>query len=425
MQFKNVTCPHCGLLCDDLSVEVNDLAVKLSDSNHPCGTHFINASITSNALPQALISGKPATEEQALEKAASLLSNATLPLVNGLITDVQACREAIALTEKLGGVIDHANGSAIRKSTSVMQRIGEVRTTLAEVKNRADCVVIFGSSVTSKFPRLMQRVLTPEKTLGSENTIKKKIFILDVSDDGEMHCKTENNISQVRLNYPLLESLIYRFQEVVTRPKEYFIEHNAENDPEHDKDTRQLFTILDTILNSQYTTLIWSASNFNQESSEHTIQALTESIKTLMKKVRCVGLPLSGSKGEITASQVATWQTGVPLPVSFTKDAPKHNPTIFDGAKMLQNNEADCLLWISTYNAEDVPPKHNAPSIVIGHPNMKCDNADVFIPAGVPGIDHRGLACRTDSVATLPLQKLRESNLSSADSLLKKLIALI
>lgn len=428
MQFENVTCPHCGLLCDDLSVDVTELTVRLTDSTHPCSQPFIDASL--ETIPTPLISGKAATEEQALKKAAELLSAAKLPLVNGLIADVQANREAVALTEKLGGVMDHANGRSIRKGLAVMQRIGEVRTTLSEVRNRADCVVIFGSGVLSKFPRLNQRVLTPAKTLnekwlGNEKAKHKKIFILDVSSDGSTHCETKGNISHINLNYPRLESLVYRFQEVVTRPKEYFIEHNPETDPEHDKDTQQLFILLDTILKSQYTTIIWSVGDFNQESAEHTVQALTESIKTLMKKVRCVALPLGGSKGEITASQVATWQTGVPLPVSFTQGTPVHNPVLFDGENILENKEADCLLWIATYNSNDIQPKHDIPTIVLGHPNMKCDTADVFIPVGVPGIDHRGLACRTDNVATLPLQALRKSKLPAASDLLNKLIKLI
>ena len=105
-----------------------------------------------------------------------------------------------------------------------MQRIGEVKTTLAEVRNRADCVVIFGKGVSKKFPRLFSRVLTPEKTLGNEGTKSKRIFIVDISEDGKSQCDTENNITQVFLNYPVLESLIYRFQEIVTRPKEYFSE---------------------------------------------------------------------------------------------------------------------------------------------------------------------------------------------------------
>ena len=425
MQFENVTCTHCGLLCDDLSVEVTDLSVQLSDADHPCGKSFADASIVNTSLPSALISGKPVSEQQALDKAATLLSAAKLPLVNGLIADVQACREAVVLTEKLGGVIDHANGRSIRKGLAVMQRIGEVKTTLAEVRNRADCIVIFGADVTNRFPRLKQRVLNPVKTLGSDNTNNKNIFILDASKDDTTHIETNNNVTTIYLNYPKLESVIYRFQEVVTRPKEYFIEHNAETDPEHDKDTQQLFSILDTILNSQYTTLIWSAGDFNQESAEHTVQALTESIKTLMNTVRCVGLPLGGSKAEITASQVATWQTGVPLPVSFTQGAPVHNPVLYDGQSMLENQEADCLLWISTYNSCDIPPQHQGPTIVLGHPNMKCENADVYLPIGVPGIDHRGLACRTDGVATLPLHKIRDSKLTSASSLLSKLIKLV
>jgi len=31
MQFKHITCPQCGLLCDDLDVSVNDQDVTLDD----------------------------------------------------------------------------------------------------------------------------------------------------------------------------------------------------------------------------------------------------------------------------------------------------------------------------------------------------------------------------------------------------------
>ena len=144
-----------------------------------------------------------------------------------------------------------------------------------------------------------------------------------------------------------------------------------------------------------------------------------------MNKVRCVALPLGGSKAEITASQVTTWQTGVPLPVLFTQGTPIHNPVLYDGMSMLQNQETDCLLWIATYSADDIPPKHTGSTIVLGHPNMKCASTDVYLPVGVPGIDHRGLACRTDNVATLPLRIIRDSQLPAASDLLNKLIELL
>ena len=71
------------------------------------------------------------------------------------------------------------------------------------------------------------------------------------------------------------------------------------------------------------------------------------------------------------------------------------------------------------------PPKHNIPTIVLGHPNMNCESAEVYLPVGVPGIDHRGLACRTDNVATLPLHKIRDSKLPAASDLLNKLTKLL
>jgi len=38
---------------------------------------------------------------------------------------------------------------------------------------------------------------------------------------------------------------------------------------------------------------------------------------------------------------------------------------------------------------------------------------EVFIPVGVPGLDHAGHFFRTDKVVALPLRKLRESALPS------------
>lgn len=414
MQFEHVTCPHCGLLCDDLSVKVSGLSLQLLSSKHAhCKKAFADASIESE-LPVPLVDGKPVTLEQAVTKSADILRSSSQPLVNGLIADVQTCRDALALTEKIGGVIDHANGNKIRCGVAVMQRHGEVRTTLAEVRNRADCVVIFGGKLLERFPRFMERVLFPSKSLGTEAANKKKIFILELANDGSFSSnEEENNITRLYLDFPLLESLVYRLQEVIT---------HSEYISEFDESSQALMDLHQTIVSSHYTTFVWSVADFNIESAEHTVQALTETIKVLMSKVRCVGLPLSGSKGEITANHVATWQTGVPLPIAFMDGVPKHNPIRYNGNTMLQNKEADSLVWIASYSSEDTPPTTDIPTIVLGHPKMQCQQTAVFIPIGVPGIDHRGLACRTDSVATLPLQMLRNSKLLPANKVVQKII---
>ena len=343
MQFDHVTCPHCGLLCDDLSVDVDELSLQLLNVDHShCQQAYAAASFSDNNIPTPLINGETCTIEQAINKAAEILKASSQTLVNGLIADIQTCREAMALTEKVRGVIDHANGNGLRSGTAVMQRIGEVKTTLAEVRNRADCVVIIGAGVLKRFPRLVDRVLTPEKTLGNENSSKKKVFILDINADDGSSDIPGLNPTYLHLNMPLLESVVYKLQEVITKPRDCFTEI--------DEATQQLMDLHHTISNSDYTTFVWAGAEFNSDTAQHTIQALTETIKQIMPKQRCVGLPLGGSKGEITANQVATWQTGVALPVAFMTGIPTHDPVRYDGMRMLKNQEADCLLWIATYS---------------------------------------------------------------------------
>ena len=415
MQFEHVTCPHCGLLCDDLVIEVNELTLQLQNIKESyCQQAFADASLTATDTPSVRIGTESASLEQAIAKAAELLRASTQPLISGLIADIQTCREAIALGEKVRGVVDHANGRGIRSATGVMQRIGEVKTTLAEVRNRADCVVIIGNGVLNRFPRLAKRILMPAKTLGNESTSQKNIFILDIkANDGTAANQGLEHANYLQFGMPLLESVVYKLQEVVTKPRRGFTTI--------DDDTRHLMELHDTINNSGYTTFIWAGAEFNSETAQHTIQAITETIKQLMLTKRCVGLPLGGSKGEISANQVATWQTGVALPVAFMSGVPVHDPVRFDGANMLANQEADCLVWVATYNSADQPPVTDVPTIVLGHPKMKCADATVYIPTGVTGIDFRGLACRTDGVATLPLQKIRRSTLPHASDILRKI----
>ena len=419
MQFEHVTCPHCGILCDDLTIEVSDSALKPLNVDHPhCIRGFTQSSLESDRLPSAKINGQDAALDDAINQAVSILLSSSQPLISGLIADVQACREAVALADKVGGVIDHANGKFMRANIAVMQRLGKVKTTLAEARNRADNIIIFGSEVLERFPRLMERILTPEKSLGTKNTTRKTITIIDSQAQQDASTvMAALKVNYMRLNASSLEAIILKLQSI--------IQNDTQSDLEDDV-TANLINIYKNILSSQYTTMIWNASLLNTETAEQTVQALTLSIKTLMKDIRCVGLPLGGSKGEITASQVVTWQTGVPLPVSFMSGVPVHDPVLYTGSNMLENNEADTLLWLSTYSADDVPPETNIPTIVIGHPNMQVsEKTAVYIPVGVPGIDSRGLACRTDSVATLPLAKIRNNNLAIASDVLNKITGML
>ena len=384
--------------------------------NQKCTKAFADASFTSSRLPTTKIAGKKATLDAAIKKSAKLLQSSSQPLVSGLIADVQACREAVSLTEKINGVIDHASGPGMRPNNTVMQRYGKVKTTLSEVRNRADFVIILGSQIFNQFPRLADRVLFPKTSIGGSHTNNKEIIVIDSANSKKGNIPTRKGVSYLRLEADSLDEIIQSFQLAV----------NDQSTDAANNETNSIASIVNKILTKQYTTIIWSSGLLNPMSAEQSIQSITLAIKTLMQDVRVAGLPLGGSKGEITANQVVTWQMGVPLPVSFANEIPEHQPMLYCGQSMLNNNETDVVLWISTYNPEDIPPKTKARVIVIGHPKMKVPSyVDVYIPVGIPGIDHTGLACRTDSVATLPLRKLRDINLPAASDVLKQISELV
>ena len=415
MRFKHVTCPHCGLLCDDISIDVENASLKVVGKlNSICAQAYVEASFASSRLPSPKIAGKKASLDAAIKKSAKLLQSSSQPLVSGLIADVQACREAVLLTEKIGGVVDHASSTGMQPNNIVMQRHGQVKTTLAEVRNRSDLVIILGSKIFDLFPRLADRVLFPKFSLGGNKTITKEIIVIDPANNNKGNIPKRKGITYIQVQAKSLDEIIQRMQLAVNSRSTHKEQSDAIDD------------LISKIYAKQYTTIIWNSGLLNPASAELSIESITMTIKALMKDVRCAALPLGGSKGEITANQVVTWQMGVPLPVSFANGIPEHQPTMYCGQNMLNNNEADTLVWVSTYRPEHVPPKTKARVILIGHPKMKVPAyVDVYIPAGIPGIDHTGLACRTDSVATLPLKKLRDINLPAASSILKQITELV
>ena len=73
-------------------------------------------------------------------------------------------------------------------------------------------------------------------------------------------------------------------------------------------------------------------------------------------------------------------------------------------------------------NTALVPPPGDRPTVVIGHPAMRLAvEPAVYLPAGVPGIDHAGHLFRTDGVVSLPMRKLRTSPWLPAAQLLARI----
>ncbi|MBA2491083.1 MAG: formylmethanofuran dehydrogenase subunit B, partial [Gammaproteobacteria bacterium] len=175
---------------------------------------------------------------------------------------------------------------------------------------------------------------------------------------------------------------------------------------------------------AKYSVIGWAAGELDFPHAELTVQALVELARDLNITTRSGALPLGGAQGDVTMNQVSLWQCGRPLRTSFSREVAEHDPVQFEYRHVLGAAGADALLWLSTFLPHTPPPETDIPTIVIGHPAIDLlRSPDVFIPVGVPGIDHAGHIYRSDVVVALPLRRLRESALPPAADVLAAITA--
>jgi formylmethanofuran dehydrogenase subunit B len=104
---KNATCTFCGCVCDDIELHADGTRILKSKNACSLGDAWFQNHTAERLFPDALVDGKPATLDAAVEAAASFLHAADMPLVYGLSNiTCEAQREAVAIAELIGGVID-------------------------------------------------------------------------------------------------------------------------------------------------------------------------------------------------------------------------------------------------------------------------------------------------------------------------------
>jgi formylmethanofuran dehydrogenase subunit B len=104
---KNATCTFCGCVCDDIELHAEGNKIVKAKNACSLGEAHFKFHDAEHHYPDALIDGKEATVEEAVEVAADILWNANMPLVYGLSNvTCEATRGAVALAEMIGGVVD-------------------------------------------------------------------------------------------------------------------------------------------------------------------------------------------------------------------------------------------------------------------------------------------------------------------------------
>ena len=317
-------------------------------------------------------------------------------------------RSVLSLADKVGATLDHMNNYSSLRNTLVVQNSGWQVTTLTEVRNRVDLLVVVGTDIVSHNPRFFERNIWNKESMFGQDTASREVVYL-----GGQNINTQAGVSPNGKQPTVLPCDLNRLPEVVATINAIVSGKKLAVTEVAGIKLTDLENLAEKLKAAKYSVVTWVSSDLNITHAELTVQSITELVIKLNAKTRSSGLPLGGSEGDYSVNQASTWTSGYPTRNRFTRKHPEYDPYQFSSDKMLANGEADALLWISSFNPDKTPPAVNIPTIVIGHANMVAKDADVFIPVGTPGIDHKGTMFRIDSSVSLPLSQLRSSELPS------------
>jgi formylmethanofuran dehydrogenase subunit B len=269
---------------------------------------------------EATVDGSRVPLARAIAAAAALLGRAERPAIAGLHTDAAGIAAALRLARRLGAAIDHADSAACLRDIDAMRTGGWIVATPLQVRARADLLLLAGTDLPPGLDG-------PPTLVGGTRTVLR--MAADAETVGALRARLAG-----RRTGALPASIA---------------------------------PLADALPKARYGAVIWDSATADALD----IAMLCGLIDDLNAATRYVGLPLEPA-GAACAMQVSAALTGLPLPLHFQHDLPRHDP---DAAAA-----ADAVLWIGA-----PPPGEVAVALL---PPGATAHAAVCIGMGEPGRDH-------------------------------------
>lgn len=386
------TCPACGLLCDDIDPR------KLELLSQTCTKA---AAFYAREIPPTLprIAGESASLNDAIKAAAALLKQSTAPVIAGSSTDVYGARALIDLANATHASLTHVNAESTLRNMRVLQQRGWQTTTLTEVRNRADVIVMIGTDVVSYNPRFFERVVWVPEAMFTQADARQIVYLgghdLDTASGTSPDGRAAQVIACADADLPA----------VVAALRALVLGHPLSASAVGGVASTTLHALAETLKAASYATLVWVAKAFPQSHAELIIENVTETVVALNQKSRAMGLSLGGSDGDTSVNYAHTWRQGVII------DAPRWS-------------QHDALIWVNSFCPQANLPTVAGPSIVLGAADSVFEQPPaVFIPVATPGLDGHGQQFRVDGSVTLPLSAAKVSQLPSLSAVVQQLLA--
>ncbi len=330
----------------------------------------------------ASIDGAPASLDDAASAAARLLARSRQPFVAGLGVDMEGAKAAIALADRVGGVIDHMHSAALLRDLDCLRETGVMLTTPGEARVRADVVLLVGDGLLQTWPHLSERLLRPPARPEGVDVARRIVWLAPQAEATIPGFDGTTEVFAAGLGVTLAANLAALRARVKGRPV---------------AQTQLPLPALDALAaalkGARFGVAVWTATRLGALE----IEMLNGLVRDLNETTRFSTLPLAASDNGTGVLAACGWITGFPMRTGFGAGAPIHDPWRFDAERLVASGETDCVMWISAFGA--VPPAWRSAVNFIAlceRTTQFAEAPNVRITVGRPGVDHDAVMHSSD-----------------------------
>ena len=415
---QDSTCTFCGCVCDDIDLTVDVAQNRITEAKRACvlgKAWFFNHHIDDR--PDATIDGRPASYEEAIERAAEILSSAHYPVTYGLSdTTSEAQRVAVAITDWIGGTVDTTTSVCHGPSGMAFQGVGEVTCSLGEIKNRADFLIFWGGNPAESHPRHFTKYSLMPKGEFVPNGRKDRYAVL-------VDVRKTKSAKAVDLFLQLKPRSDFELAWALRS-----LAKGVDPDPSVEEKTgialETLREMMERMQRARFGAILFGMGVTMTRGKHMNSEAVLALARDMNRHTRWVAKPMRGHGNVTGADNVVSWSTGYPFGVNLGRGYPRFNPGEFTTSDLLARGEADAALII----ASDPMSNFSQPArehlrripVVVLDPKLSetAKVAAVAFTTATYGINVPGTVYRMDDVP-IPLRPAFQSPYRSDYEILK------
>jgi formylmethanofuran dehydrogenase subunit B len=426
--MERIPCTGCSLLCDDIIVRSDGLFIDEVIGACLKGKERFDQLTSNNRLLNPMIRENGVLEksswEDALNKTINIIKNSSNPLLYGFSNvNCEAQLKAIELARKIDGFIDSNSTICQGKVLNMAKDTGITLTTITEVINKADLIVLWGANAAESIPRLLNKVLFSRGKFRMTGREIKTLIIIDPVKIASFNVMGVRDLAlQIQPNKDL--ELIRMLKE------ECCVADSIPSEGVAGIDNYDLKRLLLHLSEAENGVVIVGQGILQPQSESTIIRELLELIQMInlkQQKGRISFIMMGGHFNMAGFDHIALSTCGKNENLKFkNNELVESNDNI---VSKINKEDFDCSIIVGTDPISHLP--HNLSQKLASKPIIAIDNrksattliADVVLPTAITGIETGGMVYRLDHVP-IELKTILKppNNLPSDEDLLNQIL---